>query len=141
MSPKTLGLFAAALLSGSIPPVASRAQEDPPLSARCVQLTRVDHTEVVGDRTILFYMKDRTIYQNELPQACPGLGRDRPFMYRVMLSQLCDSDVVTVLENWGFGFTPGESCLLGEFNLIDSTVADALKAEEKRGDPPARTPR
>ena len=53
-------------------------------------------------------------------------------MYRVTLMQLCDSDVVTVLERWGFGgLTPMESCLLGAFSPIDPAAADALRAAAK----------
>jgi hypothetical protein len=129
---KTIVLWAGLLVSaGSIPSGASYAQNGAPISARCVQLPAIDHTEVVGDRNILFYMKDNKIYQNALPHACPGLRADQPFMYRVVLNQLCDSDVVTVLERWGFGYTPGQSCLLGEFTPIDAAAADALKAAEK----------
>jgi hypothetical protein len=101
-------------------------------SVRCVDLRRIDRTEIVGDQNILFHMTDRTIYQNQLPHACPGLLRGEPFMYRVTLMQLCDSDVVTVLEHWGFGgFTPMESCLLGPFNPIDATAANALRTAAK----------
>jgi hypothetical protein len=94
-----------------------------------VDLRRIDHTEIIGDQAILFHMTDRTIYQNHLRHACPGLLRGEPFMYRVTLMQLCDTDVVTVLERWGFGgFTPTESCLLGPFSRIDPAAAEALRA-------------
>lgn len=108
----------------------AHAQDDPPRAVHCVRLQSIDRTEVVGDRNILFYMKDRTIYRNRLPQACPGLAQGRPFMYRVVLSQLCDTDIVTVLERWGFGFTPAASCLLGPFDLVDEADVEALKAAE-----------
>jgi hypothetical protein len=118
------------VLCSALPAAAARAQDEAPAaSVRCVDLRRIDRTEIVGDRTILFHMTDRTIYQNQLPHACPGLLRGEPFMYRVTLMQLCDSDVVTVLERWGFGgFTPTESCLLGPFSPIDLAAAEALRA-------------
>ncbi len=103
-----------------------------PTRLHCVDLRRIDHTEVVGDRAILFFMKNDEVYQNRLPNACPGLEGDRPFMYRVMGGRLCDTDVVTVLERWGFGFTPTASCLLGPFDAIDAAGIDALRAIEKR---------
>jgi hypothetical protein len=122
-----LARFALTVLCSALPAAAVRAQDDVPgASVRCVDLRRIDRTEVVGDRTILFHMRDRTIYQNQLPHACPGLLRGQPFMYRVTLMQLCDTDVVTVLERWGFGgFTPTESCLLGPFSPIDPAAAEA----------------
>lgn len=126
-----LAVTALAILFGVLPATLVRAQGDPPPArVRCVQLQRIDHTEVIGDRNILFYMKDRNVYRNRLPQACPSLRQGRPFMYRVVLNQLCDTDVVTVLEPWGFGFTPTASCLLGPFDLIDKPAIEALKATE-----------
>jgi hypothetical protein len=113
-------------------PIIGHAQDDTPApDPRCLQLRRIDHTDNVGDRNILFYMRDGTIYQNELPQTCPGLARDRPIMYRVVMNQLCDSDVITVLEPIGFGgFMPTSSCALGEFRQIDEAGIEALKAAE-----------
>jgi hypothetical protein len=119
-----------AVLCSALLAAAAQSQDDAPAaSVRCVDLRRIGRTEIVGDRTILFHMTDRTIYQNQLPHACPGLLRREPFMYRVTLTQLCDTDVVTVLERWGFGgFTPTESCLLGPFSPIDPAAAEALRA-------------
>jgi hypothetical protein len=113
-------------------PNATRSADDPPAERpHCIDLRRIDHTEAVGDQDILFSMKDRSIYRNRLPQTCPGLARHEPFMYRVVLSQLCDTDVITMLQRWDFGFTPTESCLLGKFELIDGAAADALRAAAK----------
>lgn len=129
---KLLGIAAAGACA-VVPLVAAGADDDaPPARVHCVDLKRIDRTEVVGDRTILFYLKNDAVYQNRLPHPCPGLKNDRPFMYRVMVNQLCDTDVVTVLERWGFGFTPTASCLLGPFDAIDAAGIDALRAAEKK---------
>ncbi len=136
MSRNTVWIIASAWLStviGALPGVAQAQSDPPPANVRCVDLNRIDHTEIVGDRNILFYMKNRSIYRNRLPQACPSLSQGNPFMYRVVLSQLCDTDVVTVLERWGFGFTPTQSCLLGPFDLVDPSSVEALKAAEGKG--------
>lgn len=112
---------------------AGRAQDgEPGARVRCVDLRRIDHTEIVDDRTILFHMTDRKLYQNRLSHACPGLLRGEPFMYRVRTMQLCDTDVLTVLERWGFGgFTPMEACSLGRFTSIEPAEAEALRAAAK----------
>jgi hypothetical protein len=121
-----------ALTVGAVAPISAYSQSDPPpATPHCVELRRIDHTEVVGEQDILFLMKDKAIYRNQLPHACPGLARGDPFMYRVVLSQLCDTDVITMLQRWSFGFTPTESCALGKFQLIDDTAADALRAAAK----------
>jgi hypothetical protein len=99
---------------------------------RCVRLPQIDHTDVVDDNTILFYMRDGTILRNNLPQRCPDLkGQDR-FMYRVTLPSLCDVDVITVLNNIGPGFMPGASCGLGKFQPISKEAADEIKQVAER---------
>ena len=81
----------------------------------------------MNDSTILFYMKDGTIYANNLPHRCPDLkSRDR-FMYRVALPQLCDVDFITVLETIGPGFVPGASCRLGMFRQNSNETANRIK--------------
>jgi hypothetical protein len=121
-----VGLSALAVVASGQP--GERSQTESPT---CLGLPRIDRTEIVGDRTIVFYMKDRTIYKNELPQSCPALRSNQPFMYRVAMNQLCQMDTITVLERWGFGFTPGMSCPLGRFSAIDEAAVEALKAAGK----------
>jgi hypothetical protein len=94
---------------------------------RCVALNRVSNTEVIDDQNILFHMRGGDIFVNRLPYRCPGLRRDRVIMYRTSAQQLCDLDVITVLDNTGFGFTPGPSCGLGRFYPVSKEEADKLK--------------
>jgi hypothetical protein len=47
-------------------------------------------------------------------------------MYRTSLSQLCNVDIITVLQNVGFGFLPGASCGLGMFRPVEALSAEAL---------------
>jgi len=100
---------------------------------RCVRLQQIDHTDVVDDHTILFYMRGGMIYRNNLPLRCPGLKAQDRFMYRVTLPQLCDVDVITVLDSIGGGFMPGASCGLGRFQAISEETAAELKSVAERG--------
>ena len=100
----------------------------------CVDLMRIDHTAIVDDDTILFYMNNGQVFRNDLQHRCPTLGSEERFMYRVALSQLCDIDVITVLSDVGFGFMPGASCGLGKFQPIDEQTADRLLEENGRLD-------
>ena len=95
----------------------------------CISLSRIDRTDVVDDSNILFYMKGGDVYLNRLPHRCPGLRWEKAFMYRTSLSQLCNVDIITVLDNMGFGFSPGVSCGLGPFYPISEETAKALKAD------------
>ncbi len=98
----------------------------------CVSLARIDHTEVLDNQNILFFMKGGRIYLNRLPHKCPGLARREAFMYRTSLGQLCNVDIITVLDDIGFGFSPGASCGLGQFYPRTADQGEALKADAVR---------
>ena len=108
---------------------ATNAQEQSE-SERCISLIRLESTDVVDERNILFHMRDGTIYRNRLTHSCPGLRFDDTLMYRNTVGQLCDLDRVTILNDTGFGFTRGASCGLGEFYPITDDEAEALKEDE-----------
>ena len=102
---------------------------------RCVTLTSIASTSIVDQQTVLFSMRDGTIYENHLPRRCPGLRRNRSFMYKTSLPQLCELDMITVLYNQGFGFSEGATCSLGRFHPISEDQAAALKAGRREADP------
>ena len=102
----------------------------------CVDLMRIDRTEIVDNDTILFYMRNGDVYRNDLQHQCPALGFEERFMYRTALTQLCDIDVITVLNDVGFGFMPGASCGLGKFQPIDEETAAQLLGRSDRSEAP-----
>jgi hypothetical protein len=94
---------------------------------RCITLTRLDKTEIIDDRTIIFMMRGGAIYLNHLARECPGLKREEHFMYSPTSNRLCDIDTVTVLEQWGFGLTRGFTCALGVFHPISEAELEDLR--------------
>ncbi|HEX6993138.1 MAG TPA: hypothetical protein VF339_03235 [Gammaproteobacteria bacterium] len=96
---------------------------------RCITLNRVERTEVIDDRTLVFHMRGGGLYLNNLDRECPGLKREERFMYSPTGNRLCSIDTVTVLEQWAFGLTRGFTCSLGMFHPI----SEADLAELKRG--------
>ena len=99
----------------------------------CINLNQIDRTDVVDDDTILFYMRGKDIYENDLPNKCPELRSEDRFMYRTSTSQLCNVDTITVLNDLGFGFMPGATCGLGKFAPISEEAAEELlKTAETR---------
>lgn len=98
---------------------------------QCLSLIRIDRSEVVDDRNILFHMRNDDIYRNQLPYRCPGLSLHDTFMYRTSLNQLCHLDIITVMQSIGFGLSPGASCGLGHFYPV--TEEQAEKLEEMAG--------
>lgn len=98
---------------------------------RCITLNRVQRTEVIDDRTLIFHMRGGDeIYLNYLERECPGLKREGRFMYSPTGNRLCNIDYITVLEQWGFGLTRGFTCSLGDFHPISAAdLADLKRAE------------
>jgi hypothetical protein len=115
-------VFGAGLASG---------QDDEPFDrtpASCLSLTRIDHTRVVDDQTILFYMRDDRVYRNFLPRQCPGLAQQNRFSYVSRTGRLCNVDTVTVLEQWAGRLEPGFTCGLGDFHPISPEEIEDLEA-------------
>ena len=131
--------LAGALLAMGIQPAQAQDGADDEVIGgapeRCIPLNRVDQTEVIDDRTIIFHMRAGAIYLNHLQRECPGLKREGRFMYSPTGSRLCDIDTVTVLEQWGFGLTRGFTCSLGPFHPIsDLDLEDLRRAEDTEGE-------
>ena len=106
------------------------AQDDDPVIDRtprdCLSTNRIDRTKVVDDQTVLFYLRGGDVYQTILPRDCPGLERNDRFMYSSFGGRLCDTDTITVLENFGGRFDRGFTCRLGSFHQISEAEADDL---------------
>ena len=101
-------------------------------TTQCITLTSLNRTQVVDGRNILFYMKNGDIFLNLLPRDCPGLRPRGSFSYRTNQNRLCNVDIITVLQNFGMGVSPGASCGLGMFRPLDELSAEELL----RGDTP-----
>ncbi len=82
----------------------------------CVQLNNIRNTNVHGDSVIDFHMNNGKVYRNTLPMSCPSLGFEERFLYKTSLSQLCNVDIITVLQSPGL--SPGASCGLGKFQPV-----------------------
>jgi hypothetical protein len=98
-------------------PVAVQAQEPQaaPKSVSCINLRDIDSTDVQDDKTIIFKMRGKKYYKNDLSYRCHGLGFAKAFSMRTHSSQLCSIDIIRVLENYGGSLQEGAGCGLGKF--------------------------
>jgi len=96
----------------------------------CVSIRRIDRTEILDDRTIVFHMLGKDIYLNKLPRRCPGLRSAGTYSYKNQTGRLCDVDLITVLNQFGGGFSRGASCGLGDFFPITEDELAVLKNPE-----------
>lgn len=84
-------------------------------SENCVHIRNIRSTRVLDDRHILFFMTGGKTYVNKLPNRCSRLGFERSFSYSVSGSQLCNVDIITVIDDG----TRGISCGLGMFEELE----------------------
>ncbi len=105
----------------------------------CVQRNSIRRTDIVDDRTILFYMNQKKIYVNQLPHRCSGLRIAGAFGYRTYASRLCDVDVITVIRTGG-GSWAGPSCGLGKFRPVTAEEAAMIKSKETELPPQESVP-
>jgi hypothetical protein len=78
-------------------------------------------------------MIDRRMYLNTLPHGCPGMHPYDTYMFSTSLSQLCNLDIITILNLAGFGYLRGPSCGLGMFEPVTQEEVDALRHESASG--------
>jgi hypothetical protein len=115
--------------------------EPPNAVQACVYHPSIDHTRILDDRNILFFMRDHSIYQNTLKEQCFGLKSTKRFAYgEASMHRLCTGNLITVLED----LTPGgvsrnNVCKLGMFvpvdnDAVEDLIAAAEPARKKEGD-------
>ena len=110
------------------PAAASSAAPDAkpgPQKVDCIDLIRIDRSEVLDDQTILFHMKGGKIWRNRLPYRCPQLGFEKAFSHRTSINRLCSVDTITVLNTTAR--MPGATCGLGEFEAYTPPAKEGGK--------------
>lgn len=80
----------------------------------CIPLSQFNETRVRDDWTIDFIASGGRAWRNTLTSRCPGLKAENAITYETSLSQLCNTDIVYVLETTG-GPHRGPACNLGQF--------------------------
>jgi hypothetical protein len=85
----------------------------------CISLTQIRESRVRNDSIIDFRTTGKKWYRNTLPHSCPSLGFEERFLYKTSLSQLCSTDIITVLHSYGGGLDRGASCGLGQFEPVE----------------------
>ena len=97
----------------------------------CVTTHTLRSTAVLDDQTILFQLRDGSVWKNTLDYSCPSLGFNEAFSYVSHGAQLCDLDTIKVFEPYG---SSGATCGLGKFERQSGTMHELRTAarEKKR---------
>jgi hypothetical protein len=127
---KRIAVASAAALLAAVGPKSAAAQEPPTAAKSCVYLADIDHTKIVNERNILFYLRNNTILQNSMRDPCYGLHAKSRFTYgSTALKRLCSGDMITLLADLSFGgVASANTCKLGMFLAVDDDEVDDLLA-------------
>ena len=104
----------------------------------CIRTAQIRSTDIIDDRTIVFYMSHQKIFVNQLPRRCSGLRIADAFSYRTTISQLCNVDVIRVVRTFGRRLDTGPSCGLGKFR--PATEEEVAMLKNKEAEEPAQEP-
>ncbi len=109
---------------------AQEGDSEPASVARpCLNHPSIKRTKVLGDRNIVFVMRDDTIYNNQLPRQCPSLKRNSLVNYAVENSRLCAGGQFHVLLELGpSNYAPTFVCQLGSFVPITEAELEDITA-------------
>jgi hypothetical protein len=111
------GRAAAIMLAAvSLQPLAALA--DDAKTNRCLEVYQIDHTRVVDDQTILFYLRGGQVLKNTLSFRCVGLRTStRGFTYVADNDEIC-GNLQSIKVN-----DTGEVCELGGFQPYTPAAA------------------
>jgi len=116
-------------------PAAAATDTDAPTAVHCIDLIRIQRSEILDSQNMLFELTGGDLYLNRFPHPCPGLRKNDTYMTRTSLNRLCNLDIITELNQTGFGFTPGASCGLGMFEPVTEAQVEMVKREIEQGAP------
>ena len=85
----------------------------------CIPIASISSTRIRDDYTIDFMVGASKVWRNTLPNRCPGLRSENAFTYETSLSQLCSTDIIYVLRNYGGSLERGPGCGLGKFVPVE----------------------
>jgi hypothetical protein len=102
----------------------------------CLDHPTIRRTRIINDRNIAFFMRDGTIYLNQLPRQCPSLRRTSLVNYAIENRSVCAGSLFQVLWEAGTGnFVPSFVCRLGAFVPVTAEQLEDLEiltTEERR---------
>ena len=105
------GVFAlAAIVAFTVPALADDNR------SICLRTQDVDHTQVLNDHQILFYMRGQKIWLNTLQSRCITLPNQEGFTWSSAFPEFCGgAETIRVVRT-------GEVCRLGQFSPYEKPV-------------------
>jgi hypothetical protein len=122
-----IATLAVATTAGAFGPAERRAKQLAEYSpvgeaVGCIDINRIDTTNVVSNDVIDFKMRGGKVFRNTLPSSCSGLVFEDRFSYRASIGRLCSVDTIRVLHSYGGRLEEGVGCGLGKFQPVEKTA-------------------
>ena len=147
---RQLAVVAAALILGGIGAADDASEREPDVDAviaeilagpddgdygepqRCIVSGRIDRTEVLSDRFIVFHLRGGKKYVVQFKRRCPGLRRNGLTRIERRSSHICANDTIQGLFGGLDGGTWGPRCMIPQFEPVTEEqitfLEEALKA-------------
>jgi hypothetical protein len=107
---KTSVFALAAILASTVPALADQDR------SICLRTEDVDHTQVLNDHQILFYMHGKKVWLNTLQARCITLPNQDGFVWSSAFPEFCGgAETIRVVRT-------GEVCQLGQFTPYEKPV-------------------
>jgi hypothetical protein len=111
------GLLAASAVGFLGAPASTFAADTDVAKPVCLDVVRIDHTEVLNNHQILFYMLGKKVWLNTLTYPCTTLTRQEGFAWESSIPRYCDNlEIIRVIRT-------GEVCQLGAFTPYEKPVS------------------
>ena len=97
---------------------------------RCVRPSRIERTEILSERLIVFHVRGGEKLLVQLRQRCPGLRRNAKLLYEKGGQRICEHDTVRAMFELGAGHGQwGPPCSLPAFEPVSAEQVEFLKQE------------
>lgn len=104
----------------AVPPDTMPAARATGAPVSCIPIAQFSTTRIRDDWTIDFIGgAGNKVWRNRLPNRCPGLKAEDKFTYETSLTQLCSTDIIYVLHDYGGNLQRGAGCGLGQFEPVE----------------------
>ncbi|HTK98508.1 MAG TPA: DUF6491 family protein [Pseudomonadales bacterium] len=111
-------------------------------AVKCIASAKIERTEPLNDRYIVFHLSRNQLWLAQLKMRCPGMTAVSQLSFEKDQHRLCEWDSVrTVNEDGIGGFRLGPKCNLPKFEPVSPEQVDMLKQHIRNPGPSSPEPK
>jgi hypothetical protein len=110
-------------------------------AVKCITSAKIDRTEPLNDRYIVFHLNGDQLWLAQFKVRCPGMTSHSQLSFEKDEHRLCAWDSVRVVTEDGIGgFRLGPRCNLPKFEPVSQEQVDMLKQHIRNPGPKRKPP-